>query len=395
MGENLPIRVTETLAAERFKQRGGTLVPGTWINTQVPCMVICDTCHKPNDKARYNDIVNKGSGVCGLRGRCRGEKIRKALKTPDREARDLMRAGHWKPMACEPFPGKGELWTCTCMDCGSVYRKKLSHVQTGDGGCKNCLGMEVNPEVAVSLMLENDHEPIEAYPGSSQASWLCWCLKCRAKGGSTITTAYFSRVKYRGHQCWVCRNEKIAQALRYTNAEADALMRKFGYSPKTDYPGKVDIRWPCTHLGTQGAPCGRDVFPTLHSILAGQGGCSPCARRGPDYAAPGYLYVIVRKMTGKIGIGGSLVRANNDRLRNHARQNWAKVGYWSFAVLLEAYTAEQTTRSWLRSQGVDWVFAEDMPYGGYTETFSLREIPAERVIDFITQYLRRGPETHV
>jgi hypothetical protein len=366
------------------------LVPATWVNTQVPCTVICDTCHEPNNKARYNDIVNKGSGVCG--GRCRKEKISAALKTPDCEARDLMREWHWEPSAGERFPGKGKPWTCTCTDCGSVYPKRLSHVQAGDGGCRNCLGMEIDPIKAAAIMLENDHEPIDSYPGSSQAPWLSWCLQCRAKGRSTITTAYFSRVKHRGHQCWSCRNEKIAEALRYTSPEASALVRKFGYAPLTDYPGKADSPWLCTHLGTESASCGLTVRIRLHSILGGQGGCSACARRGPDYAAPGYLYVIVRGMTGKIGIGGSRVRAANDRLRNHARENWVKVACWSFAVLLEAYTAEQAARSWLRSQGFDWVYEEDMPNGGYTETFSLAEVPAAKIVDFITQYMRRGPE---
>ena len=280
------------------------------------------------------------------------------------------------------------------MDCGTVYPKILSHVQTGNGGCKNCLGLDIDPVEAAAIMRANDHEPIDPYPDSSQAPWPSWCLRCRAKGRSTMTTAYFSRVKYRGHQCWSCRNDKISEALRYTNAEACALMREFGYAPQTDYPGSVEIQWPCTHLGAEGASCGRTVSPRLHNILGGQGGCSACAQRGPDYAAPGYLYVIVRGTTGKIGIGGSLVHPANDRLRNHARENWVKAARWSFTVLLEAYTIEQAAKSWLRSQDADWVYAEDMPHGGYTETFSLREVSSAKVVDFITQYIRRDPELY-
>jgi len=281
------------------------------------------------------------------------------------------------------------------MDCGAVYPKMLSHVQAGNGGCKNCLGLEIDPVEAAEIMRANDHEPIDLYPGSSQAPWHSWCLKCRGVGRSTITTAYFSRVQYRGHQCWSCRNEKISEALRYTNAEASALMRKFGYAPKTDYPGGVDIPWPCTHLGAEGTSCGRPVSPTLHNILGGQGGCSTCAQRGPDYAAPGYLYVIVRGTTGKVGIGGNLVHPNNDRLRNHAREGWVTAARWSFAVLLEAHTVEQAARSWLQSKGADWVYTEDMPHGGYTETFSLLKVSAARAVNFITQYTRRSPDLYI
>jgi hypothetical protein len=98
-------------------------------------------------------------------------------------------------------------------------------------------------------------------------------------------------------------------------------------------------------------------------------------------------------MAGKIGIGGSLVQPANDRLRNHARQDWKKTASWSFTSLLEAYTVEQRARSWLRDQGISWVLGEEMPYGGYTETFALDRISAERMVAFITQHTRRDPES--
>jgi hypothetical protein len=376
-------------AAERFKSRGGTLVPGTWVNTNKPCTVICNTCGEENKKARYNDIVNKGTGVC--HGICRGKKISVALKTPDLEAREAMRRGGWEPSPTEPFPGKGRNWTCTCIDCGTEYSKRLSVVQDGGGGCQTCLGMVIDPDEAVAIMISHDHEPIDPYPGASQEPWPAWCLRCRAKGCSVVTTAYFSRIKYRGHQCWSCRNERLSEVLRYTDAEASALMLKFGYKPQVDYPGSVETPWPSVHEGAEGAPCGLPVKPALHNILAGQGGCSTCAQRGPDYAAPGYLYLITRELTGKIGIGGSLVNPGNDRLRTHGRENWNIVARWDFPKLLEAHSIEQATKSWLRDRGINWVRHEDMPYGGHTETFSLSEISAVAVREFITNYMHRGP----
>ena len=386
--EIVPKKVTEAQAAERFKEHGGTLVSGTWVNTQEHCTVICDTCKRKNTKARYNDIVNKGHGVCG--GTCRSEKISVALKTPDSEARDAMRQGGWEPAAAVPFPGKGKSWPCKCVDCSTEYPKRLSVVQDGGGGCRNCLGMVIDPDEAAAIMISHDHEPIDPYPGSSQKPWPAWCLRCRAKGRSVVTTAYFSRIKYRGHQCWSCRSERLSEALRYSNEEASTLMMKFGYRPTVEYPGSVEALWDCIHEGTEDIPCGRQVRPTLHNILAGQGGCSSCAQRGPDYAAPGYLYLITRNVTGKIGIGGSLVNPGNDRLRTHARENWTTVARWEFEKLLEAHSVEQAAKSWLRRSGVNWVREEDMPYGGHTETFSLTEISASSIQEFIDNYMRRG-----
>lgn len=361
----------------------------SWVNTQDHCTVRCDICGRENPKARYNDIVNKGHGVCG--GACRSKKISVALKTPDSEARESMREGGWEPSPAQPFPGKGNPWTSACMDCGKEYPKRLSVVQVGGGGCRNCLEMEVDPTEAEELMLAHDHEPIGPYPGSSQAPWPAWCLRCRAHGLTKITTTYFSRIKYRGHQRWVCRNEKISEALRYTNAEAKAIMATFGYTPQEDYPGSVELPWQCVHERAEGAVCARSVRPTLHNILAGQGGCSTCAQRGPDYAAPGYLYLITRNDTGKIGIGGALVNPGNDRLRTHARGGWNLLARWNFESLLEAHSVEQATKDWLRDQGINWVREEVMPYGGHTETFSLTEISMSTVQDFVRTRLSRDP----
>ena len=306
----------------------------------------------------------------------------------DAQARQLMRQYNWDPSPDEIFPDAGKPWTCTCMDCGTSYQKMLSHVQVGEGRCRNCIGLDISAQEATRIMLANDHEPIGPYPGS-QEPWPAWCLRCRAKNRTTITTAHFSRIKYKGHRCRRCRGEKIAAALSYTDSEARSIMQGFGYEPQIDYPGSVDDPWRCIHLGTDSTSCGLTVRPTLHNILHGQGGCSTCARRGPDFAAPGYLYVVTRRGTGKVGIGGSKSHPNNDRLLNHSRQGWRKIARWDFDTLLEARSVEQVTVCWLRDRGVDWVPQEDMPYGGYTETFSLGEVEAADVVQFVTNYISR------
>lgn len=86
--------------------------------TQKPWRCRCLVCGGESSP-RYNDVINKGSGVC--RGACRSRKISDGLRRDATEAVVVMRAWGWEPM--EHYPGAGKQWSCRCMQCGSVYPK--------------------------------------------------------------------------------------------------------------------------------------------------------------------------------------------------------------------------------------------------------------------------------
>lgn len=58
---------------------------------------------------------------------------------------------------------------------------------------------------------------------------------------------------------------------RRSAEEAEALLRSFGYTPTTHYPGNGTTPWDCVH-----DECGRPASPRLGNLLAGNGGCTGC-----------------------------------------------------------------------------------------------------------------------
>ncbi|MGS2641787.1 GIY-YIG nuclease family protein [Streptosporangium sp. LJ11] len=309
--------------------------------------------------------MNKGSGVC--RGVCRSRRIAEGLRRDAAEAVEVMRAWNWEPL--EDYPGAGIPWKSRCLQCGNVFPKKLSHVQKDRGGCKNCLGVVVTPESARYVMLQADLEPLVDYPGS-QDPWLSRCMRTGHLGRPT-----YSHVKARGHQCWKCRSKNIATALRFTEAEATAMMHDAGLEALVDYPGSMRP-WKARCMG-----CGSTVMPMLHNIRAGSGGCTKCAVRGIDLTKSGYLYLVVHNGHRALKVGIANI---NERLRQHTSLGWQVVGRWEADVTQDAREIEREVLAWFRRLGIPYAFERgEMQHRGYTETASLDDINVERVEAFI------------
>lgn len=366
-------RISEQVAVARMRERGAQPLdpfPGT----QMPWRCRCFTCGAVSSP-RYNDVVNKGTGVC--RGACRSQKIAEKLSLDTNEAEALMRLHGWEPL--ENYPGAGKLWRSQCVTCGIISGKKLAHVQKGRGGCKHCLGMVVTDTSASKIMNLADLEPLVSYPGS-QAPWLSRCRLC-----GHFTQPTYSHVKARGHQCWNCRGGKISVALRFGDAEARAMMHDAGLEPLAAYPGSM-APWKSRCLG-----CESTVTPTLHGIRSGQGGCARCAGRGIDLTKDGYLYLVVHdeREALKVGIANS-----EQRLRQHGSAGWRLVARWNAEIAQDAREIERATLQWFRNIDIPYAFERgEMKYRGYTETASLSDIASDDVVEFIgrfaNEYLRR------
>ena len=371
----MPRRVSEADAIEAMQARGARPIepfPGT----QLPWKCLCLTCNEVSSP-RYNDVVNKGTGVCSKT--CRSRKIAAKLLRDGAEACAIMLEWGWDPLV--DYPGAGKGWPSRCIHCGVIKSKKLAHVQKGRAGCTNCAGRDVSDELARKTMTEADLEPLVEYPGSLQP-WLCRCMRCGHVGTPT-----YAKVRTRGHQCWSCRSEKIANALRLDEEEAIASMLEKALDPLVPYPGSTDLPWKARCMKCETV---LDPGPTLHNVRGSQGGCAACAERGIDPTKPGYLYLVVHDgyQALKWGI------ANIDqRLTQHVSQGWKLVARWNFDLTRDAWAIERQIKAWVRGQGVPKALAADqMKYGGHTETAYLADIGLALVQAYIVSLTGRNPE---
>lgn len=152
-------RIAEEGAVKAMLERGAQPLepfPGT----QKPWRCRCLTCGEESSP-RYNDAINKGTGVCNRT--CRSKKIAAALARDGAEAVSVMIRNGWEPI--EDYPGAGKPWSSKCLECGAIKRKRLSQVQMGAAGCTNCAGRDVDDESARKVMLAAGLEPLVDYPG--------------------------------------------------------------------------------------------------------------------------------------------------------------------------------------------------------------------------------------
>jgi predicted GIY-YIG superfamily endonuclease len=367
--------VTEADAIEAMRERGARPLepfPGT----QLPWKCLCLTC-KEASSPRYNDVVNKGTGVCSKT--CRSRKIAAKLSRDGAEACAVMLQWGWDPL--EDYPGAGKQWSARCIHCGSIKAKRLAHVQKGRGGCTKCAGRDVTDEHAQKTMSEADLEPLVAYPGSLQP-WLCRCTRCGHVGTPT-----YAKVRSRGHQCWSCRSEKIADARRLTEEEAIASMLEKALDPLVPYPGNTESPWKarCRKCETV-----LDPGPTLHNIRGSQGGCAACAVRGIDPTKAGYLYLVVHDGHQALKWGIANIK---QRLAQHLSQGWTLVARWDFDLTRDAWAFERQIKSWVRGQGIPKALAADqMKYRGHTETVFLVDINVQLLQAYIVSLTGRSPE---
>jgi hypothetical protein len=163
-----------------------------------------------------------------------------------------------------------------------------------------------------------DLEPLVGYPGSLQP-WLCRCVRC-----GHIGTPTYAKVRVCGHQCWSCRSEKIAGALRLDKEEAIASMLEKALDPLVPYPGSTELPWKARCVICETV---LDPGPTLHNIRGPQRGCPTCAGRSINPAKPGYLYLVVHDGHQALKWGIANIE---QRLTQHVSQGWELIARWDF-----------------------------------------------------------------
>ncbi len=287
----------------------------------------------------------------------------KVAVDPDEAARRMLLAGL---LPLTPYPGSSEPWLSECRRCGRQVTPRWDDVVQGGRGCRACAGnAPVDPELAAAVMQEAGVEPLVSYPGANNA-WPCRCLAC----GRDVTPA-FSRVRDGGVACRYCAH------LAVDTSEAVEIMLSAKLRPLDPFPGTA-VPWRCLC-----EVCGREVSPRYSNVRIRGRGCMFCAAWGFDYSGPAIVYLIhdaVRDVR-KIGIAGE----DSRRITDWKRHGWTVERTWRTNTGVQAHRIEQAVLAWWRGElGLLAVLDSE---NGWTETVSAHAVSATVVIDKVEQLM--------
>jgi len=272
-----------------------------------------------------------------------------------------------------PYKNAVTPWKSRCMTCGKVVSPKLNSVQSGQGACKYCSKVYVDPKEAIKFMIQRGVEPKEPYTNSI-TPWKCKCLKC-----ARIVYPQYSSIKAGRGGCKYCAPTYISPI------EAVRIMKKAGYIPLVPYTNSV-TKWKSTHK-----KCGRTVEPAFNNIAQGAGGCKWCGEGGLDYSAPSYLYIVSHKEFGSLKVGISNDDARANRIAAHKRNGWKLHKSYKFRTGAQASDCETAILRHLRIKlqlGVH-LSGNLMPQGGHTETVDGKEVTVLELTKIVDSYVKK------
>jgi hypothetical protein len=339
-----------------------------------PCR--CLRCGSEDCLPRLTQVKrNRGRG-CTTCGHVQAAAIRRA-RSEERMRAGLIEAG------AEPtgeYHGVLKPWECRCLGCGKTITPIPGNVVIhGQGPCKHCAGMYVDPEEARAVMLAVNLDPIGDYPGTN-VHWPSRCVVCHRVNHTVRLTS--SR---KGHGCKYCFHARIGDINRLPEDEAVALATECGYEPLEPYRGS-DIPWLCRCL-----TCGRETTP-LTTNMRKKNRCKYCATHGFWKCKLALVYLLVHEEFGavKIGVG----KDGGDRVSKHARHGWTVLELWGGLTPQRAWDAEQMVLElWRSLQIPHGVTREQMPQFGWTETAPLAMVDVEELVALISRTLKRRPKT--
>jgi hypothetical protein len=128
----------------------------------------------------------KNGASCGY---CVGNRI------DEEDVRNAFTSASLKPL--EPFINASKPWKSQCLKCGNEVSPTPRNVMSGSG-CRYCMGVAVDPEIATQVMIKKNVQPLEPYPGS-HTPWSCKCMKC-----GQVSTPTYNKVARRETGCRYC-----------------------------------------------------------------------------------------------------------------------------------------------------------------------------------------------
>lgn len=328
----------------------------------VPWKCKCERCGSIV-QPRYSTVVKAGKGGCNFCAKRDSAAVRKARA----EKLALAQAAklHLRPLT--QYPGAQQIWTLECMSCGSVTSKKAYGVTQGKG-CAACqLGAggrtqrRANAGTAEAIFLNAGLKPIAEFPGTHKP-WLSICQTC-----GQLVSPRLAGIKSGQGGCLNCGNARKGQSHRIPESLALEIFANAGAKPLEKYKN-VD-----TPVKSLCLKCGLEIAPRISFLKKGHAACRRCALVSADssfdFFGPAIFYLIRNKSLGalKIGIAG----AQTKRLASHTQRGWEVINSLTTDYGYQVWYAEGKVLAWLRSDlRLETALKdEDMPQGGFTETF--------------------------
>lgn len=351
-------RISEKDAVQMMKDVG--LVPLVeFKSSATPWECSCTTCGKVSKRTLHN-VRNTGKGC----PHCSFAANRSPKEAMDKLARNL----GFEPL--EPYQTSDTLWRLKCTKCGQEtsrfpaslkYRKRSSN--TGLSGCLGCVtrqkvSLSDQGETAINIMQKAGFEVLEPYV-SAKHPWKVRCKKCQME-----MTKQFTHVKSENKGCKYCSGNYLNQE------QINTIMLNAQLEPLEPYVN-AQKPWKCKCL-----KCGRTVKPRFGGISAGIGGCKFCGPHGLDFNKPAFVYLITNEELSAHKIGVSGLDIQTDRLKEHTKFGWKLYKRLDVDSGEVAYLIEQGVLLWIRKeiQLPIYVLREQMPQGGFSETFDGTEI---------------------
>jgi hypothetical protein len=341
------------------------LVPiGKFESSAKPWECRCITCGKVSKRTLHNvKATGKGCPHCSF------ASTRVSQDEMFKIARDL----GFEPL--EPYETMNKLWKMKCIKCGTEterfpasLKNREKYSNTGHTGCLACSTKQKvlesgQGEIATKIMEEAGFQVLEPYV-SSKHPWRVRCKKC-----SMEMRKAFSGVKTENKGCKYCSGN-------YLNLEQiNLIMLNAELEPLEPYVN-AQKPWKCKCL-----KCGKIVKPRFGGISAGIGGCKFCGPHGLDFNKPAFVYLITNEELNAHKIGVSGLDIQTERLKAHSKYGWKLYKRLNVDTGETAFLIEQGILEWLRKElGLaTYVLKEQMPQGGYSETFDAAEIDLPNV----------------
>ena len=98
------------------------------------------------------------------------------------------------------------------------------------------------------------------------------------------------------------------------------------------------------------------------------------------------LYIIYHPQYNaiKVGIGD----ISGKRFKAHRTKGWELVAYWYFQDRRGARRVESIVVNTLRDKYGHFLNKDNMPYGGYTETFNAKKISKKRLMAMVNKAIK-------
>jgi predicted GIY-YIG superfamily endonuclease len=101
------------------------------------------------------------------------------------------------------------------------------------------------------------------------------------------------------------------------------------------------------------------------------------------------LYILYSPVHKAVKIGISDISGR--RFKAHRTKGWVLVSYWHFFERDKAKTIESLVIQTLRKKHKPFLAKEDMPQGGYTETFDASKITRRGLIRMVNKAIKSIP----